>query len=206
VCSEVFSAPSADGDAGPRPAYVSPVPVNGGGGGVWRVALAVLLVVLLGAQLAWLARDRLAAHPRFHALYTTVCQSLGCRVPVFRDLADIDISDARVTSHPEYADALLAVVTLRNGAEAAQPWPRLALSLTAPDGSTVAGRVFEPAEFLPATRQMPRYRCACRWPIPAPRRRVFASPCTDRSRRLPWPVALGYHGAPVATCGRRNRL
>ncbi len=153
VCSEVFSAPSADGDVAPRPAYVSPVPVDGSAGGVWRGGLAVLLVLLLGAQLAWLARDRLAVHPRFHALYTTVCQSLGCRVPVFRDLADIDISDARVTSHPEYADALLAVVTLRNGAEAAQPWPRLALSLTAPDGSTVAGRLFEPAEFLPATRQ-----------------------------------------------------
>lgn len=153
VCSEVFGAPSADGDAMPRPAYVSAVPVNGGAGGIWRAGLAVLLVLLLGVQLAWLARDRLAARPRFHAFYTALCRPLGCRVPVFRDLANIDIGEARVTSHPEYADALLAVATLHNGAPAAQPWPRLALVLTAPDGSAVAGRLFEPAEFLPAARQ-----------------------------------------------------
>ncbi|GAB4349767.1 MAG: hypothetical protein Kow0073_03610 [Immundisolibacter sp.] len=153
MCSEVFSAPSADGDAAPRPAYVALAPKSGGAGGVWRGGLVVLLVLLLGAQLAWLARERLAVYPLFQAFFTTVCQPLGCRVPVFRDLAAIDVSDARVTSHPEYADALLATVTLRNRAQAAQPWPRLGLSLTAADGSTVAARLFQPAEYLPATRQ-----------------------------------------------------
>ncbi len=154
VCHELFSAPESDTDPIPRPAYASAAAATGaGGGGIVRAGALVALVLLLVAQLAWLARDRLVVYPRFHALYGVVCHYLGCQVPAFRDLSAIDISAARVTSHPEYADALLAVVSLRNQAQAAQPWPRLALSLTAPDGSTVAGRLFEPAEFLPALNQ-----------------------------------------------------
>ncbi len=165
VCSEVFAAQAAS-DAlppigadrpadTPRPAYVSPAPapLPGMGASLLRSGLVVILLLTLLAQLLWLGRNCLAELPSLRPLLDAACERLGCRLPAFRDLQAIRVTDARVTSHPDYADALLAVVTLDNAAPLAQPWPRLALALTGADDTPVAERMFEPAEYLPADRQ-----------------------------------------------------
>lgn len=165
VCSEVFAAgtpPEAQPFAGadrhpdtPRPAYASaaPAPLPGMGAGLLRGGLLLVLLLTLLGQLLWLGRNRLADLPTLRPLLEAACERLGCRLPVFRDLQAIHVSDARVTSHPDYAEALLAVVALDNGAPLAQPWPRLALALTGADDAPIAERLFEPAEYLPAQRQ-----------------------------------------------------
>ncbi len=165
VCSEVFAAsapaqalPSADTDRhshAPRPAYASPAPapLPGMGASLLRGALALVLLLLLLGQLLWLGRNRLADLPTLRPLLEAACERFGCHLPVFRDLQAIHVSDARVTSHPGYADALLAVVALNNSAPLAQPWPRLGLALTGADEAIIAERLFEPAEYLPAQRQ-----------------------------------------------------
>ncbi len=163
VCSEVFAAQGAADDAAatqphlhvPRPAYVStaPTPLPSMGGSLLRGGLLLILLGMLAGQLIWLARNRLADLPRLYPLLATACERLGCQVPMYRDLKVIRVSDARVTSHPDYADALLAVVTLHNAAPLAQPWPRLELALTGDADVAVAERMFEPAEFLPAELQ-----------------------------------------------------
>jgi ribosomal protein S27E len=159
VCGEVFAAP-ADGEAraapaaAARPAYVSRRQVAARGArGPWRGVLAALLTLTLLGQLAWLARQRLATVPVLRPAVAAVCQRLGCRLPPFRDLRAIRVDEARITSHPDYAQALLVVATVVNTASLAQPWPRLALALTGVGGVVVAERVFEPAEYLPAERQ-----------------------------------------------------
>lgn len=165
VCSEVFAAstpPEAQPSAGanghpdtPRPAYASsiPAPLPGMGASLLRSGLLLVLLLILLGQLIWLGRNHLADLPALRPLLEAACERLGCRLPVFRDLQAIRVSDARVTSHPDYAEALLAVVVLDNGAPLAQPWPRLALTLTGADDSAIAERTFEPAEYLPAQRQ-----------------------------------------------------
>ena len=159
VCGEVFAAP-AEGQARAapaapaQPAYVPRRPLAAGGArGRWRGVLVALLTLTLLGQLAWLARPRLATVPMLRPAVAAVCQRLGCRLPPFRDLQAIRVDEARITSHPEYAQALLVVATVVNTAPLAQPWPRLALALTGVDGAVVAERVFEPAEYLPAERQ-----------------------------------------------------
>lgn len=162
VCSEVFGAQAqtADNRAAPfaadrpRPAYASPA-VAAATPARRRVyaVLALLLLLTLLAQLAWLGRNRLAASPLLRPVMDAACGVLGCRLPPFRDLGAIHFGEARVTSHPDYAGALLAVVTLDNSARLGQPWPRLALALTGADDAAVAERTFAPAEYLPADRQ-----------------------------------------------------
>lgn len=165
VCSEVFAA-QADVDALPpvraghaadipRPAYASAATASTPGGGLLRAGLMAALLVLLAGQLLWLGRNRVAdlPVPGLRSLLETACQRFGCTLPLFRDLGAISVAEARVTSHPDYAGALLAVVRLDNAAPLAQPWPRLALALTGPTDAVVAERLFEPAEYLPAERQ-----------------------------------------------------
>ncbi|MEA3219452.1 zinc-ribbon and DUF3426 domain-containing protein [Immundisolibacter sp.] len=162
VCSEVFAAqadvaPLPSGRAGhaadiPRPAYVSAVAAATPAAGLLP-ALVVVLLVMLAGQMLWLGRNRAAELPALRPLLEAACQRLGCSLPPFRDLRAIRVTEARVTSHPDYAGALLAVVRLENGAPLAQPWPRLALALTGPADAVVAERMFEPAEYLPAEQQ-----------------------------------------------------
>lgn len=165
VCQEIFAAqvgpsvepsPEISVKSGvPRPAYVSApaAPLPSMAGGLLRFGLLVLLMLGLAGQLAWLARNRLAEVPSLRPWLATACERLDCRLPAYHDLQTIRLTEARVTSHPDYGSALLAVVTLYNDAPLAQPWPRLALALTAPEEVAVAERIFEPAEFLPAERQ-----------------------------------------------------
>ena len=162
VCDEVFAATPAPAAVasrrafdGPRPAHASwdAAPAPSVGAGLLRLTLALLLLVALLAQGAWLARERLAEIPQLRPLLANVCQRVGCTLPQFRDVTAIEVVDARVTSHPDYAGALLAVVTLDNTAPLAQPWPRLAVALTGVDDGAVAERLFEAAEYLPAERQ-----------------------------------------------------
>lgn len=162
VCDEVFVARPAPAagvsistTAAPRPAHAtwSPPRTSGVGAGLWRIGLALFLLAVLLVQGAWLARQRLAELPSLRPLLESACARVGCTVPEFRDLAAIEVVDARVTSHPDYAGALLAVVTLDNTAPLAQPWPRLAVALTDVGDAAVAERLFEAAEYLPAERQ-----------------------------------------------------
>lgn len=162
VCSEVFGAQAqATGDRlaalaadRPRPAYASPaMTVATPARRRVYAALALLLLLTLLGQLAWLGRNRIAASPLLRPAMDSACRLLGCRLPPFRDLGAIHFGEARVTSHPDYAGALLAVVTLGNSARLGQPWPRLALALTGADDVAVAERSFAPAEYLPAERQ-----------------------------------------------------
>lgn len=159
VCSEVFEAqtqlasePTADR---PRPAYVSTGAATAQTPGrrlLLGILCVALLLTLLG-QIGWLARNRIAVSPLLRPVMDSVCGVLGCRLPPFHDLRAIRIGEARVTSHPDYVGALLAVVTLDNTASFSQPWPSLALALTGADDVAVAERTFAPAEYLPAERQ-----------------------------------------------------
>lgn len=162
VCDKVFSAKAApaDGDSraasvAPQPAHASwqPKPLPRMGAGLLRTSALLILLLALLAQGAWLARNRLAELPSLRPLLASACERLGCSLPEFRDVAAIQVVDARVTSHPDYAGALLAVVTLDNTAPLPQPWPRLAMALTDAGDVAVAERLFEPAEYLPAERQ-----------------------------------------------------
>ncbi len=116
--------------------------------GGW-VALAVCLTLVLTAQLAWFRGTQLlGVYPVLREPLAALCAYTGCRVPGARDPGAIQVRERDLRAHPRYRDAFLVRVILVNEAAFAQPYPILELRLYDTDGKVVAGRRFEPREYL----------------------------------------------------------
>ena len=116
--------------------------------------VCVALGMVLVAQLAWAERSVLVRHPSTATLMRGACQMFGCRLPLSRDLAKLELVSRDIRRHPSVPDALIISATLRNDADFTQPWPVVSIVLSDLDDRRVAMRRFRPAEYLhdPATR------------------------------------------------------
>lgn len=116
----------------------------------WALASLVALLVLAG-QYLWFERATLALNPDLHPIYTLACDRLPCQLGkgAYRSIVNRNMV---VRPHPAFADALSIDIQLRNDAAFAQPYPALELTFTDLKGRLVAGRVFQPREYLPADR------------------------------------------------------
>jgi len=116
----------------------------------WALASLVALLLLAG-QYLWFERATLAHNPDLHPLYTLACDSIPCELgrDGYRSIVNQNLV---VRPHPAFADALSVDIRLRNDAAFAQPYPALALTFTDLKGRPVAGRVFQPREYLPRER------------------------------------------------------
>lgn len=117
-------------------------------GGAWL--LAVLLVITLGAQVLWHEQERLAANPATRPAMAALCETLGCELPPFRDLAALQSANFSLRSVPGRDNALLLTLTLRNAAAFPQPLPGLDLAFTNADNRIVAAGRFPPEQYLTA--------------------------------------------------------
>jgi len=113
------------------------------------VALTALMTLCLFAQLAWFrGAEVLRAYPGLQESLASVCAFAGCQLPGPRDPGAVRVMERDLREHPRYRDALLVNAILVNQAAFAQPYPILELALYDTEGAVVAGRRFEPREYL----------------------------------------------------------
>jgi len=112
----------------------------------WLAAIVLALLTLL-AQAVYFNLDTLARGDSRAALIR-VCAALGCAVPSQLDVSQIHSSKLMVRSHPDTPNALVVDAIINNGAAFKQRFPDIELLFSTIDGSTVAQRVFVPAEYL----------------------------------------------------------
>lgn len=121
--------------------------------GLWMLASLVLLALLIG-QLGFFYQNELAREPRLRPWIERACVYLDCVLPPLQDVGKIELAQATVMPHPDYAQALFLDATLINRAEFAQPYPLLEVTLTDSDGQPVARRTFRPQQYLPPGRPL----------------------------------------------------
>lgn len=131
------SAPTFAGGGRPRSAH----------GLAWS-ASALLLTLLLGAQLVLAQRAELAADPRWRPALETGCRWFACDLPPAREPQRLQLLAREIGPHPSMPDALLVTATVRNPGPWRQAWPQLELALSDLDGRPLALRRFSASEYL----------------------------------------------------------
>lgn len=114
---------------------------------LWPALALVALLLLLG-QVAWLEYHRLNRIEPYRSMYAIACQYLNCTLPDMVDRSKIQTSNLVVRSHPEVEDALMVDVILRNNAEFEQTFPSLLLTFSNLRNEPVASRRLSPDEYL----------------------------------------------------------
>jgi len=114
---------------------------------------SLLLLMLLGVQMAWQWRERLVQYDTGRQLLSGICRVAGCTVPVLRATDRIVVQGRNLSTHPDKPGALLLQLRMVNTAAFDQPFPRLQLTLYNDKGILIARRSFEPEEYLPPDLQ-----------------------------------------------------
>lgn len=115
----------------------------------WPWIIATLLLLLaLGAQVAWAKRDALISDDTVGPWLRGACAALGCELPLVQDTARLTMVARDVQAHPSVPGALLITANLRNDAPFAQPYPVVSITLSDANGNKLAMRRLRPAEYL----------------------------------------------------------
>lgn len=113
-------------------------------------AKALIIAALLGLPLQYINYnfDRLAREPQYRPWFQSSCPTLGCQLPELHDISQVKSSNLMVRSHPKSSNALVVDAMMTNRADFKQPFPTLELQFTDIHGQIVAGRRFQPSEYL----------------------------------------------------------
>jgi len=112
-------------------------------------AAALLLMILLVAQVAYNFRAQIAAYyPELKPYLQSYCKYLQCTVGLatFSDLLSIESSDLQ--ADPNRPNLIVLTALLRNRAPFGQAYPALEITLTDTQDYMLARRAFSPAEYL----------------------------------------------------------
>jgi predicted Zn finger-like uncharacterized protein len=110
---------------------------------------ALLLLIIIIAQLAWFNRDELLLrYPQLDPVARKICDRLQCEILSHKDISSIKLLNRDVRNHPLYEGSLLVNATMANKSETIQPFPLIQLALFNPDGEVIAYREFRPDEYL----------------------------------------------------------
>lgn len=112
------------------------------------VTACLMLMLALGAQVAWAKRDLLVSDGSVGPLLREACASLGCRLPLVQDVSQLSLLARDVQAHPSVPGALLITASLRNDAAFAQPYPVVSVTLSDANGKRLAMRRLRPGEYL----------------------------------------------------------
>lgn len=111
-------------------------------------SLALLMALLLMAQVAYFKFDYFSRIEPFRTGYALACSVLNCKVQEQVDVRQIGINNLIVRSHPTAQNALIVDAILINNASFEQPFPDLVLAFSTIDETPVASRRFTPKEYL----------------------------------------------------------
>lgn len=115
--------------------------------GTWLLGSALLLLCLAG-EVAWADRAAWSNNAGIRAWLAPVCARLGCRLPLRRDEAALELLSRDIRPHPSVPGALIISATLRNDAAFAQAYPTVEITLSDLDEKRVAMRRFRPRDYL----------------------------------------------------------
>ena len=110
---------------------------------------ALLLLIIITAQLAWFNRDELLLrYPQLDPVARKICDRLQCEILRYKDISSIKLLNRDVRNHPLYECSLLVNATMANKSETIQPFPLIQLALFNPGGEVIGYREFKPDEYL----------------------------------------------------------
>jgi predicted Zn finger-like uncharacterized protein len=112
------------------------------------IGVCIVLILGLGAQLAWAKRDTLIADPTIGPLLSTGCTMIGCHLPLVSDPSRLRLLARDVEQHPSVTDGLLITASVRNDASFAQPYPVVTIVLSDANGQRLAMRRFQPEDYV----------------------------------------------------------
>jgi len=113
----------------------------------WWTATCLILLLLLGGQVAWAERELLITQPTTGHWLRAGCAALRCTLPLVAAPGRLQVVDSNVQGYPGTAHALLISARIRNTAAFAQPYPVLAVTLSDADGKRLAMRRLRPREY-----------------------------------------------------------
>ncbi len=114
------------------------------------MAGSALLVLLLAGQLVHANRQSLVRSPVFGSALGAIYASLGAELSPAWDVRAYELRQWGAAADPGSSGTLRVRASLLNGADHAQPYPLLRLTLQDRFGSEVATRALEPREYLHA--------------------------------------------------------
>ncbi len=112
------------------------------------VLVCSLLALGLAAQLAWIGRDNLVRAPLPGNWLRSLCDNIGCRLPLVAAPKQLRLLASNVEAHPNAAHALMISLSLRNEAAFAQPWPVVVVTLEDAQGRRLTMRRLLPGDYL----------------------------------------------------------
>jgi predicted Zn finger-like uncharacterized protein len=118
----------------------------------WRIAavlLALVLLLLFAAQLAWWMRETvMVSWPGSVSLYRDACSKIGCRVMPPHDIDGLQVepSDLRQVDDPHHLELKMP---LHNHYDVALAYPAIELTLLDRQNTPVLRRVLWPQDYVP---------------------------------------------------------
>ena len=117
---------------------------------------ALLLLIIIIAQLAWFNRDELLLrYPQLDPIAREICDQLQCEILRYKNISSIKLLNRDVRNHPLYEGSLLVNATMANKSETIQPFPLIQLALFNAGGEVIAYREFRPGEYLDDSINIP---------------------------------------------------
>ena len=110
-------------------------------------SIALIMVFIL--QSIYLLHDELAEQAAVRPFIQDYCETFGCSVKLPREPDAIVLREREIRSHPNVAGALSVTAQIENTARFRQSYPVLQLQFRDIAGHIVAGRNFQPNEYLP---------------------------------------------------------
>ena len=114
----------------------------------WVPIAAVFGILALLLQVFWYQFESWSRDPVLRPLYSIACATLACELPAMQDLKKMRTRNLIVRSHPELTRALIVDAVIVNDWDYPQSFPELELTFKSLNGELVAGRRFQPSEYL----------------------------------------------------------
>lgn len=113
---------------------------------LWGTGLIAVLALSVWQYVYFNLGD--LAHGSLRPLLAQACNVVNCVLPPQFDVGQIKTNSLIVRSHPTQRGALAVDAIITNQADFPQPYPLLQLQFTDLSGAPVAGRRFQPSEYL----------------------------------------------------------
>lgn len=114
---------------------------------LWVLSATVLALVLT-LQYAWFNLNTLAQQSSLRPTLQTLCNVLGCEVPLIKAPNMIALIERNIRNHPKNRQILQVKARIINKASEPQEYPVMELSLHDITGKALATRRFTPNEYL----------------------------------------------------------
>jgi len=112
----------------------------------WLGTGIAIAVLILAGQLTYFNTDKLLTTPSSRTWLETICKTLSCQLPTYRNLQEFLVLQGQLT--PLANNNINFKSAISNQAAFAQPYPKLKLTLLDFAGNAFAQRIFQPKEYL----------------------------------------------------------